>query len=157
MLLIFNERGFNRCKFLDHARHGRRFDVELFGKGVCGAAAKEGKTQIVVDVNKCDNHIACDPNSQSEIVVPIFSPRDEVRKSFETEKVRGLLSDWRQNKLVGVLDMDCPVTSGFNEEDREGLERLVKLVAAACDWYSLTLPIRLAHQPESVCTLSGKH
>lgn len=42
-----------------------------FGRGVCGTAAKEAKTQLVEDVEKFPGHIACDGASRSEIVVPI--------------------------------------------------------------------------------------
>jgi L-methionine (R)-S-oxide reductase len=44
-----------------------------FGRGVCGAAANTGKTQLVPDVEQFPGHIACDGDSKSEIVVPIFS------------------------------------------------------------------------------------
>ena len=47
-----------------------------FGRGVCGAAAASGKTQLVPDVDKFPGHIACDGDSKSEIVVPII--KDDV-------------------------------------------------------------------------------
>jgi GAF domain-containing protein len=59
---------------------------------------------IVEDVNEFPGHIACDARSRSEIVVPVF--------------------DNRKN-LIAVLDIDSEETSAFNDEDREGLERVV--------------------------------
>jgi GAF domain-containing protein len=75
-----------------------------FGRGVCGTAAAEKRTVIVEDVNEFPGHIACDARSRSEIVVPVF--------------------DNRKN-LIAVLDIDSEETSAFNDEDREGLERVV--------------------------------
>ncbi len=70
------------------------------GRGVCGTAAPTGETQLVPDVHEFPGHIACDPNSRSEIVIPLF--------------VGGT--------LYGVLDIDSPITSRFSVEDKEGLE-----------------------------------
>ncbi|SRR5581483_4478164 len=70
------------------------------GRGVCGAAAEERKTIRVADVNAFAGHIACDPASRSEIVVPL------------------ILSDGR---LFGVLDVDAPVTDRFTEKDEKDL------------------------------------
>lgn len=81
-----------------------------FGKGVCGAAAASGETQVVHDVHDFPGHIACDAASVSEIVVP----------------VRG-----RGGKLIAVLDIDSPEPGTFGEEDRVALERLVREVFAA--------------------------
>ena len=75
-----------------------------FGRGVCGTAAAEKRTVIVEDVNEFPGHIACDARSRSEIVVPVF--------------------DNRKN-LIAVLDIDSEETSAFNDEDREGLARVV--------------------------------
>ena len=73
------------------------------GKGVCGTAVAEDKTQLVPDVHKFPGHIACDSASNSEIVVPIH--------------VHG--ETW------GVLDIDSPYLDRFTEEDEAGLERFV--------------------------------
>ena len=70
------------------------------GRGVCGSAAVRGETLVVPDVHKFAGHIACDPESRSEIVIPLFSG----------------------GSLFGVLDIDSPVIDRFSEEDREGLE-----------------------------------
>lgn len=82
------------------------------GKGVCGAAVSQGKTQVVPDVHAFPGHIACDSESNSEIVVPIFV----------------------DNTIVGVLDIDSPVFNRFDEIDREGLEEVVRILAGGCDW-----------------------
>jgi len=77
-----------------------------FGRGVCGTAAEKRQTLIVPDVNKFPGHIACDPNSKSEIVVPVFGPDSE---------------------LIAVLDVDADVLDAFDEEDQRGLERIAAL------------------------------
>ncbi|WP_373893084.1 GAF domain-containing protein [Virgibacillus natechei] len=77
-----------------------------YGKGVCGTAMKERKTQRVADVNQFPGHIACDAASQSEIVVPI-SLNDE---------------------LYGVLDIDSPNTNRFDEMDQQYLEKFVRVL-----------------------------
>ena len=81
-----------------------------FARGVCGAAAREGKTQLVEDVHAFPGHIACDSRSQSEIVVPVF----------DAEK-----------KLIAVLDVDATVKAAFDAIDQEWLERLMAKVFAA--------------------------
>lgn len=76
-----------------------------FGRGVCGTAAQRRETVIVPDVNQFPGHIACDPNSKSEIVVPVF----------------------RADELIGVLDIDSTQLNAFDDEDARGLERIVGL------------------------------
>jgi L-methionine (R)-S-oxide reductase len=83
-----------------------------FSRGVCGAAAASGQTQLVPDVDAFPGHIACDGDSRSEIVVPVL--------------VGG--------KVVAIIDVDCAVTDGFDEIDRVWLERLAGLLARGCDW-----------------------
>ncbi|MCD8883217.1 GAF domain-containing protein [Mammaliicoccus sciuri] len=78
-------------------------DIEI-GKGVCGTAVAEKQSQLVEDVNQFPGHIACDANSQSEIVILIYYNKE----------------------IIGVLDIDAPVKSRFNQTDLEGLELLVK-------------------------------
>lgn len=73
------------------------------GKGVCGTAVSEEQTQLVDDVNAFPGHIACDANSKSEIVVPL-------RKN---------------NQIIGVLDIDAPITGRFTDVDKNGLEQIV--------------------------------
>ncbi|KAL6929030.1 hypothetical protein ACO0SA_002366 [Hanseniaspora valbyensis] len=84
----------------------------FFGKGVCGTAASEKKTQLVTDVNQCVNHIACDGETKSEIVVPILY----------------------ENEVVGVIDLDCLDLQGFDELDQAFLEQLAKEISSTCDW-----------------------
>lgn len=76
------------------------------GKGVCGTAVAEDKTQLVADVHQFPGHIACDSASNSEIVVPIH----------------------KDGKVTGVLDIDSPLFGRFLPEDREGLERIVGVI-----------------------------
>ena len=76
------------------------------GKGVCGTAVAEDRTQLVPDVHQFPGHIACDCASNSEIVVPIH--------------VGG--------EIWGVLDIDSPSLNRFTEEDRTGLEAFVKIL-----------------------------
>ena len=78
-----------------------------FGKGVCGAAALAEKTIIVEDVHAFEGHIACDPASESEIVVPVFF----------------------QGELIAVLDIDATRKGAFNAGDSDALERIVALIA----------------------------
>ena len=75
-----------------------------FGRGVCGTAAAEMKTLIVPDVEKFPGHITCDARSRSEIVVPVIGTRGD---------------------LIAVLDVDSDQLDAFDDEDQQGLERLV--------------------------------
>ncbi|MCG3089420.1 GAF domain-containing protein [Sporosarcina cyprini] len=77
------------------------------GKGVCGTAAERKETIVVEDVNAFPGHIACDAASQSEIVVPII----------------------KDGELIGVLDIDSPELNRFTDDDRQGLEAFVKVLA----------------------------
>lgn len=76
------------------------------GRGVCGTAAAERRTQIVADVSACANHIACDASSASEIVVPLMDG----------------------GALFGVIDIDSRKKARFDEEDAAGLARLAALL-----------------------------
>ncbi|MGJ5711702.1 GAF domain-containing protein [Staphylococcus auricularis] len=78
------------------------------GSGVCGTAASQNETQVVKDVHQFPGHIACDANSQSEIVIPIH----------------------QHNEIIGVLDIDAPVKNRFNETDKQGLETVVAILEA---------------------------
>jgi len=80
-----------------------------FGKGVCGTAATRGRTVTVPDVRKFSGHIACDPASQSEIVVPLLN--------------------W--GRLLGVLDIDSPSVKRFDADDQEGLESIAAVFLAS--------------------------
>lgn len=76
------------------------------GRGVCGTAVSEGKTQLVDDVHQFVGHIACDGASNSEIVIPV-----------------------RHNgEIIGVLDIDSPIFNRFDAEDQLGLEETVQIL-----------------------------
>ena len=79
------------------------------GRGVCGTAAATGMTQLVADVQSFAGHIACDPASKAEIVVPLL----------------------RGSVLLGVLDLDSPTPARFDDADRRGLERLAAIWIAS--------------------------
>ena len=76
------------------------------GRGVCGTAVAEDKTQLVYNVHDFPGHIACDCASNSEIVVPIH--------------VNG--------EIWGVLDIDSPLVGRFTESDKTGLEKVVRIL-----------------------------
>lgn len=80
-------------------------------KGVCGAAARTRKTQLVRDVHAFPGHIVCDAASRSEIVIPL---------------VKG-------DALVGVLDIDSPLEARFDEDDQRGLEAIAQAWLASID------------------------
>lgn len=75
-----------------------------FDRGVCGAAARERRTQLVPDVHAFPGHIACDERACSELVLPVFDAAGE---------------------LVAVLDLDSHLPAAFGEADARGLERLL--------------------------------
>ena len=79
-----------------------------FDRGVCGACARSGRTVIVPDVHQFPGHIACDPNSRSEIVVPVFD---------------------QAGGLMAVLDIDSDQYNAFDEVDRRYLEQIVSWLA----------------------------
>ena len=76
------------------------------GKGVCGTAVAENRTQLVPDVHQFPGHIACDCASNSEIVVPMY----------------------KNGQLFGVLDIDSPQFDRFSETDRQGLEQFARIL-----------------------------
>lgn len=84
--------------------------VEIeWGKGVCGTAAEKDEVQLVPNVHEFAGHIACDSASNSEIVIPIH----------------------KDGKVFGVLDIDSPLFSRFDEQDKEGLSEFVKILEEA--------------------------
>lgn len=78
------------------------------GKGVCGSSARDRVTYVVPDVHKFPGHIACDLASNSEIVIPLI----------------------KEDRLIGVLDIDSPKLDRFSEEDKVNLEKLVMILMA---------------------------
>lgn len=77
------------------------------GQGVCGAAAATRATQLVADVHAFPGHIACDANTQSELVVPVV----------------------REGQVIAVIDLDSPHAARFDADDAQGVERLAALIA----------------------------
>jgi L-methionine (R)-S-oxide reductase len=76
------------------------------GKGVCGTSAKNMETLRIEDVHQFPGHIACDAASNSEIVIPLI----------------------KDGKLLGVLDIDSPEKSRFDELDQEHLEEITTIL-----------------------------
>lgn len=76
------------------------------GKGVCGTSLSSGRTIVVNDVSKFPGHIACDPESASEVVVPVR----------------------RGGEIIAVLDVDSPLLSRFTPEDVDFLEGIARLL-----------------------------
>jgi L-methionine (R)-S-oxide reductase len=79
-----------------------------FGKGVCGTCWEKAQTLIVPDVEKFPGHIACSSSSRSEIVVPII----------------------RNEKVIGVLDIDSEAPDQFDETDKICLEEITRMIPA---------------------------
>ncbi|WP_336863454.1 GAF domain-containing protein [Peribacillus frigoritolerans] len=77
------------------------------GKGVCGTSAATEKTLRIEDVHQFPGHIACDAASRSELVIPLM----------------------KDGKLLGVLDIDSPITDRFDEMDQQGLEKFAEILS----------------------------
>jgi GAF domain-containing protein len=77
------------------------------GRGVCGTAAAEARTQLVADVHAFPGHIACDAASRAELVVPVV----------------------RDGAVIAVIDLDSPTPGRFDAEDAAGIEALAGLLA----------------------------
>lgn len=75
------------------------------GRGVCGVAAQSADTQRVDDVNEFAGHIVCDPDSVSELVVPLI----------------------HDGAVIGVLDIDSPMRARFSESDEAGIELICRI------------------------------
>jgi GAF domain-containing protein len=82
------------------------------GRGVCGQAARRRTSLVVKDVHDFPGHIACDPHSRSEIVVPLLNA----------------------STLLGVLDIDSPSLARFDDTDCVLLEAVARRVVRATDW-----------------------
>ncbi len=76
------------------------------GRGVCGTAASDAETQMVDDVDAFPGHIACDAASRSEVVVPFI----------------------KDGKVLAVMDVDSPIANRFDDEDKAGLEAVVRML-----------------------------
>ena len=82
-----------------------------FGRGVCGTAAAKRMTTIVPNVHEFPGHIACDMESNSEIVIPLM----------------------KNERFIGVLDLDSPKLARFDEADAAGLETLLQILLASTE------------------------
>jgi len=90
--------------------------------GVCAAAFVSAKPLLVPDVDAYPGHISCDGDTKSELVLPLIhhpQPNGD---------------DEEEQRVLGVLDLDCLVLGGFDDEDAEGLEKIAQLVVRSCDW-----------------------
>lgn len=76
-----------------------------FSRGVCGAAAKTGQTQLVADVEAFPGHIACSSSTRSEVVIPFWNG---------------------SGQLLGVLDIDSDFPDAFTQEDADALEAILQ-------------------------------
>ncbi|HTI61944.1 MAG TPA: GAF domain-containing protein [Gemmatimonadaceae bacterium] len=79
-----------------------------FGRGVCGTAAAERRTIVVPDVSRFPGHISCDARARSEIVLPVFDPN---------------------HSLIAVFDIDSAREAAFDQQDANGLERILRWFA----------------------------
>ncbi|MBF9235016.1 GAF domain-containing protein [Microvirga alba] len=82
------------------------------GRGVCGTAVERKASVVVPDVHEFPGHIACDSASRSELVVPLI----------------------KHGRVLGVLDLDSPNPSRFDDADREGCESLVRIYLDASEF-----------------------
>ncbi|MEW7848718.1 GAF domain-containing protein [Massilia aurea] len=83
-----------------------------FGRGVCGTSAVQRETIVVADVHAFPGHIACDSASAAEIVIPVI----------------------KDDRLIGVFDIDSPKRERFSDEDRAGLEAMLAAFVAGTDF-----------------------
>jgi GAF domain-containing protein len=86
---------------------GKTACIEIpVGRGVCGTAVAQKATQLVPNVHRFPGHIACDSASNSEIVIPLI----------------------KEERIVGVLDIDSPLRNRFSEADKRGLEMFARIL-----------------------------
>lgn len=82
-----------------------------FSRGVCGAAARSGETQLVPDVDAFPGHIACASSTRSELVIPVFGAG---------------------GRLIGVFDIDSDQPAAFTQDDATRLEAILRDTFASC-------------------------
>lgn len=93
--------------------HGKPACIRIqIGKGVCGRAAGDLETQLVKNVHEFEGHIACDGDTNSEIVIPML----------------------KDGRLLGVFDLDSPKLKRFDDIDRKYLEEIVRLLLDGSDF-----------------------
>ena len=76
-----------------------------FSRGVCGAAARTGKVQLVPDVDAFPGHIACASSTRSELVLPVWNGK---------------------GRLLGVFDIDSDLPDAFTQADADALDAILK-------------------------------
>ncbi|GLB46655.1 hypothetical protein WR164_06340 [Philodulcilactobacillus myokoensis] len=81
------------------------------GEGVCGTATAKKEIQNISDVKKFHGHIACDENSKSELVTPLI----------------------KDSKVLGVLDIDSPITNRFSDVDQLKIKKAVQIITQVID------------------------
>jgi GAF domain-containing protein len=86
---------------------------------VCGTAAGRGESVLVENVHQFEGHIACDAASNAELVVPVLE----------------------NGSVVGVFDLDSPTVGRFDDEDRRGIEEVVRIYQRATDLSWLKSPV----------------
>ncbi|KAJ6629457.1 GAF domain-like protein [Mycena sp. CBHHK59/15] len=106
-LLLGPFNGKPACQYISTA-HGK-------ARGVCADSFLQERTIVVPDVESYPGHIACDGDTKSELVCPLILRSDGTR-------------------VLGVLDLDCLVAAGFDDDDKAGLEKITELIVKACDW-----------------------
>ena len=93
--------------------HGKPACVRIaVGRGVCGAAVERRASVLVKDVHDFADHIVCDSDSRSELVVPLI----------------------REGKVLGVIDLDSPRVARFDADDQAGIERIAAIYLGASFW-----------------------
>jgi L-methionine (R)-S-oxide reductase len=118
VLLLGPFSGKPACQFIRIPHEPKDATRSLTGAGVCSDAYYFKKTLRVPNVEEYPGHIACDGETKSEIVIPIFVDADRL-------------------ECVGVLDLDCLAENGFEEEDQKGLEAIAALVGKSCGWVKM--------------------
>lgn len=99
---------------------GRTACVRIrIGSGVCGTAAAQGESVVVENVHRFEGHIACDAASNAELVVPVIE----------------------DGRVMGVFDLDSPTVARFDDEDRAGIEEIVRIYQRATDLSLLKAPV----------------
>ncbi len=76
------------------------------GKGVCGSAARSGKTEVVNDVSKDNRYLSCFRSTRSEIVIPIT----------------------KNSRVIGEIDIDSDIPAAFNKTDTKFLEKIADML-----------------------------
>ncbi len=87
-------------------KHATEHTKIPIGKGICGYAAKTGKTEVVSDVSSDKRYLSCFPSTRSEIVVPI----------------------WKNGKIIGEIDIDSDMPDAFDRQDAIFLEKIADML-----------------------------